>query len=77
MTTPVVLDEDTYTEALSAIIERDFYPQLSTLSQRHNYSRAQQTDGASDLETTLSPSNKTTKSGMYKHSLYIELFHVN
>lgn len=71
MTTPVVLDEDTYTEALSAIIERDFYPQLSTLSQRHNYSGARQTDGASDLGTTLSPANNTTKSGMYKHSLYI------
>ena len=64
-TTPVVLDEDTYTEALSAIIERDFYPQLSALSQRHTYSGALQTDGIGDLERTpLLQSNDSSKSGM-------------
>ncbi|KAJ8655691.1 hypothetical protein O0I10_008576 [Lichtheimia ornata] len=61
-TTPVVLDEDTYTEALSAIIERDFYPQLSALNQRHNYAGAAlQTDGLSDLGTPMVQSNNTSK----------------
>lgn len=31
MTTPVILDEDTYTEAISHIIERDFFPRLAKM----------------------------------------------
>ncbi|SAL97304.1 hypothetical protein [Absidia glauca] len=31
MTTPVILDEDTYTEAISHIIERDFFPHLAKM----------------------------------------------
>lgn len=70
-TTPVVLDEDTYTEALSAIIERDFYPQLSALNQRHNYAGTLQTDGLSDLGTPMLQSNNTSKNGTYIHSQFI------
>ncbi|CAG8542213.1 2945_t:CDS:2 [Acaulospora morrowiae] len=32
-----VLDEDTYTEALSGIIKRDFFPSLLTLEAQHDY----------------------------------------
>src|SRR6266498_3998145 len=32
-----VLDEDSYTEALSEIIKRDFYPSLLTLEAQHDY----------------------------------------
>ena len=50
MTTPVVLDEDTYTEALSSIIERDFFPHLSKLKAQQNYLQAQQSGTLADLE---------------------------
>ncbi|CAG8434941.1 5634_t:CDS:2 [Funneliformis caledonium] len=32
-----VLDEDSYTEALSEIIKRDFFPSLLTLEAQHDY----------------------------------------
>ncbi|KAI7851317.1 nuclear protein DGCR14 [Circinella umbellata] len=50
MTTPVVLDEDTYTEALSSIIERDFFPHLAKVKAQQNYLQAQQTGTLQDLE---------------------------
>ncbi|KAL1925580.1 uncharacterized protein VTP21DRAFT_463 [Calcarisporiella thermophila] len=34
---PLVLDEDTYTDALSYIIERDFFPDLTKLKAQHEY----------------------------------------
>ncbi|KAG9283964.1 hypothetical protein G9A89_005471 [Geosiphon pyriformis] len=33
----VVLDEDTYTEAISEIIKRDYFPSLTTLEAQHGY----------------------------------------
>ncbi|KAI9026649.1 nuclear protein DGCR14 [Phycomyces nitens] len=42
-TNPVILDEDTYTEAISYIIERDFFPNLAKLKARQNYFQAQDT----------------------------------
>lgn len=50
MTTPVVLDEDTYTEALSSIIERDFFPHLAKVKAQQNYLKAQQSGTLADLE---------------------------
>ncbi|CAO3645466.1 unnamed protein product [Cunninghamella echinulata] len=41
MTSPVVLDEDTYTEAISFIIERDFFPHLAKLKAENTYHEAQ------------------------------------
>ncbi|CAO3587815.1 unnamed protein product [Absidia cylindrospora] len=40
MTTPVILDEDTYTEAISFIIERDFFPQLAKMKAESSYHEA-------------------------------------
>ncbi|KAI9249222.1 nuclear protein DGCR14 [Phascolomyces articulosus] len=50
MTTPVVLDEETYTEALSNIIERDFFPHLAKVKAQQNYLQAQQSGTLLDLE---------------------------
>ncbi|KAI9493674.1 nuclear protein DGCR14 [Zychaea mexicana] len=50
MTTPVVLDEETYTEALSSIIERDFFPHLAKVKAQQNYLQAQQSGTLADLE---------------------------
>ncbi|CAG8606088.1 3924_t:CDS:2 [Diversispora eburnea] len=33
----IILDEDTYTDALSEIIKRDFFPSLLTLEAQHDY----------------------------------------
>ncbi|CAO3643309.1 unnamed protein product [Cunninghamella blakesleeana] len=41
MTTPIVLDENTYTEAISFIIEKDFFPQLAKLKAENVYHEAQ------------------------------------
>ncbi|KAI8327791.1 nuclear protein Es2-domain-containing protein [Chlamydoabsidia padenii] len=41
MTTPVTLDEDTYTEAISRIIERDFFPHLAQMKAESSYHEAQ------------------------------------
>ncbi|CAG8451226.1 3745_t:CDS:2 [Ambispora leptoticha] len=35
--TEVVLDEDSYTEAISEIIKRDYFPSLKTLEAQHGY----------------------------------------
>ncbi|ORX47497.1 hypothetical protein DM01DRAFT_1339126 [Hesseltinella vesiculosa] len=37
---PTVLDEDTYTDAISFIIERDFYPQLAKIKAHNQYQHA-------------------------------------
>ncbi|OBZ89844.1 Protein DGCR14 [Choanephora cucurbitarum] len=50
MTTPIVLDEDTYTEAISLIIERDFFPHLAKLRAQQNYLEAQKNGTFSDLQ---------------------------
>ncbi|KAI8884876.1 hypothetical protein K501DRAFT_293758 [Backusella circina FSU 941] len=49
MTTPIVLDEDTYTDAISFIIERDFFPNLAKVKAQKNYLEAQQSGGLADL----------------------------
>ncbi|KAI9316198.1 nuclear protein DGCR14 [Dichotomocladium elegans] len=50
MTTPVILDEETYTEALSVIIQRDFFPHLSKFKAQQNYWEAQKSGTLADLE---------------------------
>ncbi|GAA5805502.1 nuclear protein Es2-domain-containing protein [Helicostylum pulchrum] len=50
MSTPVILDEDTYTEAISLIIERDFFPNLAKMRAQHNYLQAQVTGSLVDLQ---------------------------
>lgn len=50
MSNPVVLDEDTYTEAISLIIERDFFPNLAKMRAQHNYLQAQVTGSLVDLQ---------------------------
>ncbi|KAI7888407.1 nuclear protein DGCR14 [Mucor mucedo] len=50
MSNPVVLDEDTYTEAISLIIERDFFPNLARLRAQQNYLEAQATGSLVDLQ---------------------------
>lgn len=50
MTTPVVLDEDTYTEAISLIIERDFFPKLAKMRAQQNYLEAQNHGSLSELQ---------------------------
>ncbi|KAL0142460.1 nuclear protein DGCR14 [Mucor lusitanicus] len=50
MTTPVVLDEDTYTEAISLIIERDFFPKLAKMRAQQNYLEAQSHGSLSELQ---------------------------
>ncbi|KAL0094643.1 nuclear protein DGCR14 [Phycomyces blakesleeanus] len=49
-TNPVVLDEDTYTEAISYIIERDFFPNLAKLKARQNYFQAQESGSLVSLQ---------------------------
>jgi protein DGCR14 len=49
MATPIILDEDTYTDAISFIIERDFYPNLAKVKAQKNYLEAQQSGGLADL----------------------------
>lgn len=50
MSNPVVLDEDTYTEAISLIIERDFFPSLSKIRAQQNYLEAQAVGSLVDLQ---------------------------
>ncbi|KAG2232862.1 nuclear protein Es2-domain-containing protein [Thamnidium elegans] len=50
MSNPVILDEDTYTEAISLIIERDFFPNLAKMRAQHNYLQAQVTGSLVDLQ---------------------------
>lgn len=50
MSTPVILDEDTYTEAISFIIERDFFPNLAKMKAQQNYMEAQQSGTLSDFQ---------------------------
>jgi protein DGCR14 len=47
---PVVVDEDTYTEAISLIIERDFFPSLSKIRAQQNYLEAQAVGSLVDLQ---------------------------
>ncbi|KAI8973323.1 nuclear protein Es2-domain-containing protein [Mycotypha africana] len=49
MATPVVLDEDTYTEAISLIIERDFFPVLAKLKATQQYHAAVENGSLADL----------------------------
>ncbi|KAI7863790.1 nuclear protein DGCR14 [Spinellus fusiger] len=49
-THPVVLDEDTYTEAISHIIERDFFPNLGKLKAHQNYFAAQDKGSLVELQ---------------------------
>jgi protein DGCR14 len=50
MSTPIVLDEDTYTEAISIIIERDFFPNLGKMRAQQNYMEAQYTGSLAELQ---------------------------
>lgn len=50
MATPVVLDEDTYTEAISLIIERDFFPKLAKMRAQQSYLEAQNHGSLSELQ---------------------------
>lgn len=50
MSNPVVLDEDTYTEAISLIIERDFFPNLAKMRAQQNYMEAQARGSLVDLQ---------------------------
>lgn len=49
MATPVILDEDTYTEAISLIIERDFFPNLAKMRAQQNYLQAQNHGSLNEL----------------------------
>ncbi|KAI8970938.1 nuclear protein DGCR14 [Pilobolus umbonatus] len=49
MTTPVILDEETYTRAISFIIERDFFPELPKIKAQQNYWEAQTRGSLADL----------------------------
>lgn len=49
MATPVILDEDTYTEAISLIIERDFFPKLAKMRAQQNYLQAQKHGSLNEL----------------------------
>ncbi|KAI8636702.1 nuclear protein Es2-domain-containing protein [Parasitella parasitica] len=68
MATPVILDEDTYTEAISLIIERDFFPNLATMKAQQNYHEAQNHGSLSELQEagktlhTMSMQKKTHQS---------------
>ncbi|CEP14498.1 hypothetical protein [Parasitella parasitica] len=68
MSTPVILDEDTYTEAISLIIERDFFPNLAKMKAQQNYLEAQNHGSLSELQEagktlhTISTQNKTIQS---------------
>ncbi|KAI9478467.1 MAG: nuclear protein DGCR14 [Benjaminiella poitrasii] len=64
MTTPVVLDEDTYTEAISLIIERDFFPNLAKMKSEHKYLEAQKHGSLAELQEAgraLHNANSTKK----------------
>ncbi|KAI7903055.1 nuclear protein Es2-domain-containing protein [Cokeromyces recurvatus] len=50
MTTPVVLDEDTYTEAISLIIERDFFPNLAKMKAEQKYWEVQKNGSLAELQ---------------------------
>lgn len=50
MSVPVVLDEDTYTEAISLIIERDFFPNLAKMRAQQNYLEAQHSGSFTELQ---------------------------
>lgn len=68
MSNPVVLDEDTYTEAISFIIERDFFPNLSKIKAQHNYLEAQSGGTLVDLQKagkTLHDLNSTKAKGNF------------
>jgi protein DGCR14 len=47
---PVILDEDTYTEAISLIIERDFFPNLGKIRAQQNYLQAQANGSLVELQ---------------------------
>lgn len=67
-TNPVVLDEDTYTEAISLIIERDFFPNLQKIKAQHNYLQAQAHGSLVDLQQagkTLHDLNSPKKGKLY------------
>ena len=81
MTTPVVLDEDTYTEALSSIIERDFFPHLAKVKAQQNYLQAQQTGTLQDLERASkalhrlqTPSNRSSATPIKGIILFLCVF---
>ncbi|RCH80517.1 DiGeorge syndrome critical region protein 14, partial [Rhizopus stolonifer] len=64
MTTPVVLDEDTYTEAISFIIQRDFFPNLAKMKAQQKYFQAEQSGSFVDLQNaskTLQNLNRPKK----------------
>ncbi|KAI9264426.1 nuclear protein Es2-domain-containing protein [Sporodiniella umbellata] len=50
MAAPVVLDEDTYTEAISFIIQRDFFPKLAKMKAQQSFILAEQSGSFSDLQ---------------------------
>lgn len=50
MAQPVVLDEDTYTEAISLIIQRDFFPNLAKVKAQQAYLEAQKSGSLVDLQ---------------------------
>jgi protein DGCR14 len=50
MAQPVVLDEDTYTEAISLIIQRDFFPNLAKVKAQQAYLEAQKSGSLIDLQ---------------------------
>ncbi|CAG8530953.1 7160_t:CDS:2 [Racocetra fulgida] len=61
-----ILDEDTYTEALSEIIKKDFFPSLLTLEAQHDYVDAWNSnnpdlirDATRKLNELTTPSRKT------------------
>lgn len=61
---PVVLDEDTYTAAISKIIERDFFPHLSSIRAKNNYDEAQRSGTLLDLEKAIQEMRQASKPGM-------------
>lgn len=68
MTTPVVLDEDTYTEAISFIIQRDFFPNLAKMKAQQKYFQAEQSGSFVDLQNaskTLQNLNRPKKGTRY------------
>ncbi|KAL1927465.1 hypothetical protein VTP01DRAFT_3702 [Rhizomucor pusillus] len=58
---PVVLDEDTYTAAISKIIERDFFPHLSSIRAKNNYDEAQRSGTLLDLEKAIQEMRQASK----------------
>ncbi|RCI02262.1 DiGeorge syndrome critical region protein 14 [Rhizopus stolonifer] len=79
MTTPVVLDEDTYTEAISLIIERDFFPNLAKLRAQQDYLEAQRNGTFTDLQEAGKALRqvdanplKTKRDGQQSINFYVE-----